>query len=147
MKVKEENKSGFAEAMIRLANAMKNETENCAKMCGVVTEKELTVIFFVGKNKHVKMSDIAANIDAPMSTLTSIVDKLVEKKLLSRDHSGEDRRVVNVSLAPTGKTAFGKLIDKQKKVAEVVLSQLNEKEQALITKHLNLIVAQMAKLE
>lgn len=146
MKVKEENIKAFANAIIQLTQTMKNEAENCIKMCGVFTERELSVLYFVGQNKNVKMSDIADNIDAPMSTLTSIVDKLVEKKLLSRDHSGEDRRVVNVSLTAYGKAAHSKLLEKQKKVAEVVLSKLNEKEQVLITNHLNLIIAQMASL-
>jgi DNA-binding MarR family transcriptional regulator len=137
MKVKEENKEKFAEAMTNLVRAIKNETDNCAKLCGVVGEKELTVIDFVGRNQNVKMSDIADNIAAPMSTITSIMDKLVERKLISRDHSGEDRRVINVSLTPEGKTAFKTLHNKKKKTAETMLSKLNEKDQALVIKYLN----------
>ena len=88
-------------------------------------------------NKNVKMSDIADNIAAPMSTVTSIVDKLVEKKLIHRDHSGEDRRVINVSLTPAGKSGFTKVNDKRKKIVEAALSKLNEKEQVIAIKSLN----------
>ncbi len=147
MKVKEENKEKFAEAMVHLAQAIKNETENCARLCGVVTEKELIVILFVGRRKNVKMSDIADNIMAPMSTLTSIVDKLVERGLITRDHSGEDRRVINVSLSAAGKAAYHKVNDKKKKLAESVLSKLTEKEQALITKYLNRIASEMTTVK
>lgn len=143
MKVKEENKEKFAEAMLNLVQAIKNNTEDCGKLCGGVNEKELTVIAFVGQNKNVKMSDIADNIVAPMSTLTSIVDRLVEKNLITRDHSGEDRRVINVSLSTAGKAAYNKVMDKKTRIAEAVLSKLNEKEQVLISKYLNLLVAEM----
>jgi DNA-binding MarR family transcriptional regulator len=143
MKIKEENRENFANAMLNLGMAIKNETENCGRLCGGLNEKELMVIAFVGKNKNVKMSDIAETIVAPMSTLTSIVDKLVEKNLINRDHSGEDRRVINVSLSATGKTAHNILVETKNKLAIAVLSQLNGKEQVLISKYLNLLAAKM----
>ena len=136
MKVKDENKEKFSEAMDLLVRAIKNETENCTKLCGVVGEKELFILNFVGQNQNVKMSDIAENIAAPMSTITSIMDKLVERKLINRDHSGEDRRVINVSLTTDGKSAFKSLHNKKKKTAEVMLSNFNEKEQSLVISHL-----------
>ncbi len=143
MKVKEENKKKFANAVVNLILAIKNDIEDCGKLCGGVNEKELTAIIFVGQHKNVKMSDIADNIAAPMSTLTSIVDKLVEKNLINRDHSGEDRRVINVSLSSAGKAAYNKVVDKKTKTAEAVLSKLNEKEQVLISKYLDLLAAEM----
>ena len=141
MKVKEEIKEKFIEAMISLSRSLKNETESCGKLCGGVNEKELTVISFVGQKKNVKMSDIADNINAPVSTLTNIVDKLVDRKFLSRDHSGEDRRVINVTLGPAGKDAYKNLLTQKKKVAERMLSHLSEKDQALVIKHLNDVAA------
>lgn len=146
-KVKEANRKKFAGALVSLVRAIKNETDNCAKMCGVVNEKELTIIVFVGENKIVKMSDIADNIDAPMSTLTTIIDKLVERGFIYRDHSGEDRRVINVTLTKEGKKAYEKVVDKNTKVAERALSQLNEKEQELIIKHLDHLAGILGSLE
>jgi DNA-binding MarR family transcriptional regulator len=143
MKLKKENTEGFAMAMVNLGLAYKNEAEYCAKLCGGVSEKELMVIGFVGQYKTVKMSDIAETIVAPMSTLTSIVDKLVDKKLIARDHSGEDRRVINVSLTPAGKTAYNKITGIKNKIATSVLSQLNEKEQVLISTYLNLLANEL----
>jgi DNA-binding MarR family transcriptional regulator len=129
MKVKEENKEKFVYAMIDLVRSIKNETENCGKLCGGVNERELTIIVFLGQNKNVRMSDIANNVDAPMSTLTNVMDKLVEKKLINRDHSGEDRRVINVSLTQAGKDAYRNVLNQKKKVAERMLSQLSDKDQ------------------
>lgn len=132
MKVKEEKKLEFVEAMSALVRAIKNETENCGKLCGGANEKELYVIVYIGENKNVKMTEIADYIESPMSTLTSIVDKLVDKGFIIRDHSVEDRRVVNVSLSEKGKESYKLIATKKKKVAQAMLSKLSEKDQDLM---------------
>jgi DNA-binding MarR family transcriptional regulator len=129
MKVEEENVQKFMAALQKVVYAIKSESEECGKLCGGINEKELYIINFVGGNKNVKMSDIADNIDAPMSTLTNIVDKLVEKKYLSREHSGADRRVINVRLGENGKSAYKLLSSKKKFVSEKVLSGFTDAEQ------------------
>lgn len=146
MKVKEDNIDQFISAMYHLVKAIKNETESCGKLCGGINEKELIVIGYVGQNLNVKMSDIAENIDAPMSTLTSIVDKLVDKGYLSRDHSGEDRRVINVSLANNGKVAYQALLTKKRFVAGKVLSNFSEDDQKNFITHLNILASSISNL-
>ena len=141
MKVKEDNKEGFGEAMFNLFRAIKNESDDCGKLCGGINEKELIIIIYVGQHGNVKMSDISENIEAPMSTLTSIVDKLIERKYLSRDHSAEDRRVINVSLTSNGKASYKAVLTKRKLMAEKILSQFNEKDQTAFISHLNLLAA------
>jgi len=145
IRTKDDTITKFAEALLRLATSFKNETENCGKLCGGLSEKEMLVVVFVGRNKNVKMSDIADYISTPMSTLTNTIDKLVDKALLLRDHSGEDRRVINVSLSPTGKSACNKLLEKRKKMVESILTGISEKEQVLIIKYLDLLSAGIGK--
>ncbi len=41
-----------------------------SESCGNFTEKEIKVIDFVGYGQNVKMSDIAAELGAPVSTIT-----------------------------------------------------------------------------
>lgn len=129
MPVAEEKKALFISTMFNLVRSLKNESETCCKLCGPVSEKELFIIVFVGQNEQVSMSDLAGNLEAPLSTLTSIVDKLVEKKYLLRWHSDEDRRVVRVALGKKGKESYKIFLQQKNKLAEKVLSQLNEKEQ------------------
>lgn len=141
MKVKEEIKERFVNVLQDLVLALKSESDNCSMVCGGLNEKELLVLTFVGQNQVVKMSDIADNIDAPMSTLTNIVDKLVEKDFLAREHSSEDRRAINVTLAATGKAAYKTLIGQKKKTADKLLSKYTEKEQALFLDHIELLTS------
>ena len=144
MEVKEEHQEKFISALQNVVYALKNESEECGKLCGGVSEKELHVINFVGGSKNVKMSDIAENIDAPMSTLTNIVDKLVEKKYLSREHCDEDRRVINVMLGENGKTAYKVLSSKKKFVAEKVLSGFTYEEQKEFISHMNTLASALS---
>jgi DNA-binding MarR family transcriptional regulator len=143
MKVKEENKTLFIQAMQKLVWAIKNEIEDCGELCGGLNEKEINIIDFIGQRQQVKMSDIAENIAAPMSTLTNIADKLVDKKYLSREHGGDDRRVIYVTLAENGKTAFRAIKAKKQLVAGNILSQYNEKEQATFIEHMNILAAEL----
>jgi DNA-binding MarR family transcriptional regulator len=144
MKVKEITRDKFMSALQNIVRSIKNEFEDCGKMCGGINEKELHVIDFIGRNKNVKMSDIADNIDAPMSTLTNIVDKLVEKKFLSREHSDDDRRVINVMLTnENGQTAFQAVASKKQLVAEKALAQFNEKEQDTFIDHMNILASSL----
>jgi DNA-binding MarR family transcriptional regulator len=137
MPVKEENKLRFISAMFNLVKTIKDESEISSKLCGGLNEKELFIIVFVGQNNNVKMSNIADNLEAPLSTITSIVDKLVEKKYLSRDHSEQDRRVINVSLTKNGKKVYKISLDRKQTMAERVLMQFTEKEQNTFIEHLD----------
>ena len=140
MKVKEANKEKFLLLLYSLVRAIKKDTEQCAEICGGVSEKEMLVIGFVGQKKHVKMSEIAEDIDAPMSTLTNIVDKLVDKKILTREHSNDDRRAINVTLSPFGEAAYKSLALQKRQIAEKLLSQYNEKDQELFLEHISLLI-------
>lgn len=144
MNVKEDRKEQLVAAMFNLVRAIKNEADNCGKACGGFNEKEQILMMYLGKSEHVKMSDLAGIIDAPMSTITSIVDKLVERGFLNRDHSSEDRRVINVSLTSEGKSAFKKICTQKNKLADAMLSKLSEKDQAAMIKYINILASSLS---
>src|ERR1700739_4730738 len=134
--VKEEIKDQFVTSMLRFVNAVKGESEACSEICGGFNEKEMQVIVFVGQHTNVKMTEISENLNSPLSTLTSVVDKLVEKKFLTRVHSDEDRRVVNVALHFKGKNSFKKFLDRKDEMADKILSQYNTAEQVNFIEYL-----------
>ncbi|MFA6245431.1 MAG: MarR family transcriptional regulator [Mucilaginibacter sp.] len=145
MNVRDENNDKFIVALFSLTQAIKRESENCGKACGGLNEKELVVVYLVGQKQNIKMSEIAANIDAPMSTLTNIVDKLVEKKILSREHSTEDRRVINVLLDAAGVKAYKTMLNQKKNISERVLSQFDEHTQDFVIKHMHALASSLNK--
>lgn len=130
------NAERFMFAIMNLNNAMKNESEHCCKICGDLNEKELIIIAFIGENRSVKMSAIADNIQAPLSTLTTIVDKLVTNKFLLRYNSNDDRRVVKVELDRKGKSSYKEFKNRKEIMAKKVLGHLSETEQEILIDNL-----------
>ena len=116
-------------AMFNLMNSMKNETEHCCTVFGNLSEKEFMILISVGQNQNVKMSELAIALSAPVSTITSIVDKMVQNKYLSRYHSDEDRRVVLVTLAVKGKEMYETVIIRKSEMANKILKGFDSKEQ------------------
>ena len=137
MPVEAEKVEKFISVLFNLVSAIKSESEYCCRICGDLNEKELMIVAFIGQNKSVKMSAIADNIQAPLSTLTSIVDKLVTNKFLLRYNSDDDRRVVKVGLDEKGKASYKQFINHKRIMAKRVLSHLSEIEQETLLDNLS----------
>ena len=67
---------------------------------------EIHTVAAVGLYGSKTMSEIAAELEITMGTLTIAVDKLIRKGYLERNRSASDRRIVNVSLTQRGKLAY-----------------------------------------
>ena len=140
MVVETGNAEKFVSVMFNLSSAIKSESEHCCKICGDLNEKELFIIAFIGENRSVKMSAIADYIQAPLSTLTTIVDKLVTNKFLLRYNSNDDRRVVKVELDRKGKASYKEFKNRKEIMATRVLGHLSEAEQLTLIANLTQLV-------
>ena len=136
MEIKEEYITRFCYAMFNLMHGIKQVLEDCCAMFGDLSVKELMIINCVGEKQNTKMTDIADSSSAPLSTLTSIVDKLVEKNYLDRYHSNEDRRVILVTLASKGKEIYNTCVMQKQEMAKKVLSQFKVQDQKNLIEYL-----------
>lgn len=134
--MKDKKTEQFISVMFNILKAIEAESEYCCKICGGISEKELFVLVFVGQNVSIKMSDLAESLKVPLSTLTSIVDKLVANNFLMRFSSEEDRRVVKIALAEKGKKSYTDFMKEKKKNASKVLSQFKEGEKEVLIEYL-----------
>jgi len=84
-----------------------DEAESVDKKNSSVREKltwqEVRVIRAAGRQECCTMSGLADAICLSLSSATGLIDRLVGKKLIKRDRSSEDRRVVQVVLTDEGK--------------------------------------------
>ena len=140
MMVEAGNEEKFLSVMFNLSSAIKSESERCCRICGDLNEKELFIIAFIGENGSVKMSAIAEYLQAPLSTLTTIVDKLVANKFLLRYNSNDDRRVVKVELDRKGKASYKEFKNRREVMAKKVLGHLSEAEQETLIANLAQLV-------
>jgi DNA-binding MarR family transcriptional regulator len=86
-----------------------NHIEEYSIKRGVFSDLSITEIHTVeavGLYGCKTMSEIAAELEITMGTLTTAVDKLIKKGYLERNRSNTDRRIVNVSLTKKGKLAY-----------------------------------------
>lgn len=94
----------------RLTNHLQTvmeEAENADRKNSAVREKlswqEVRVLRAVSRQECCPMSGLADMICLSLSSATGLIDRLVNKKLVKRDRSSEDRRVVQVELTEQGR--------------------------------------------
>ena len=74
-----------------------------------VTLVQLRLLFVLNSAGPRRMSELAAAMDAAMSTTTGIVDNLVKKGMVIREADPQDRRVVVCKLSKKGEELAGGL--------------------------------------
>ncbi len=68
--------------------------------CGDLSVAQLHVIRMIRRNGQLTMSELADLLGVSPPSASAMVDRLVEKGILSREHSTEDRRKVVVRISP-----------------------------------------------
>lgn len=109
------------------------EAENADKRNSAVREKltwqEVRVLRAVGRQDCCPMSGLADAICLSLSSATGLIDRLVSKKLVKRDRSSEDRRVVQVELTEQGRELNEEAMAGPVEFARGMLKGLNADEQ------------------
>lgn len=75
------------------------------------------------------MSEFADFMDIPLSTATSVINRLVEKKQVVRQRSEEDRRIVRVHLTPAGQRLSQRMLDVHLEASKLLMEKLSRDEQ------------------
>ncbi|PIJ62577.1 MarR family winged helix-turn-helix transcriptional regulator [Mesotoga sp. H07.pep.5.3] len=82
----------------RIMSVVKQNFESDFKKMGL-TQSQILVMRVLNLRGDMKVSDISKELDLSNSTVSGIIDRLVEKKIVQRKRSDEDRRIVMISLA------------------------------------------------
>ncbi|MGB9839485.1 MarR family winged helix-turn-helix transcriptional regulator [Thermovenabulum sp.] len=67
-----------------------------------VTPNQYPLLFILKEHGPVKMKELSEHMNITTGSLTVMVDRLIEKKLVERFYMPEDRRVVMVGLTEKG---------------------------------------------
>ena len=94
-----------------------------------LSKSELLTLESVSKQKDLTMSKLAKNLDIGFSTATSIIARLIEKKLVVRERNHGDRRVVKVLLSKEGETIISSYQEQKKIFFKKMTEFLTEVEQ------------------
>lgn len=97
-----------------------------------VSSQEIRVLETVGRESCCIMSRIAGAIRLSLSGATLLVDRLCDKKLVKRERSSEDRRIVEVALTDEGRALREAALEGRVERVREALKTLSAGEQAML---------------
>lgn len=98
------------------------------------SKSEIFTMLLLDKKKEITMTELAENINAPMSTATGIADRLVKNTYMKRERSEQDRRIVVLRLTDKGKEFINNLKWAVSKYINLVMDNLTEEERNFLIK-------------
>ena len=102
-----------------------------------LTNNDMHVIEAIGLGDGNNMSSIAKKLNITVSSLTTAMNSLVNKKYVERRRSEEDRRVVFVKLTDRGVKAYRHHEDYHRQMTRAILDKLDEAEIPVLVKTLD----------
>lgn len=106
-----------------------------------VTMAQMRVLMLLGAVGEARMSDLAPQLAISLSSLSSLVDRLVEADLAQRRDDPRDRRNVLVSLTPGGAALLDNFQELGIRQLRELLTQLDEADIRTINQAVSLLVA------
>ena len=98
---------------------------------------EVHTLAAIGAGKAKTMTQVAASLKISVSTLTTAINKLVDKKYVNRFRVPEDRRIVKIELTQEGVEAVAEHEEFHRKMIGDVLAELHEGEQEILLNSLD----------
>ena len=100
-----------------------------------MSKQELNIVGIVGRRGSAIMREIAEEARLAVSSVTPIIDRLVEKKVVTRKRTEEDRRIVRVELTEKGLKVFDLEQSSYLRLSEHILRVLSDEEQETFLRH------------
>lgn len=99
-----------------------------------LTVPQILILEYLSEKRNCRMKDLAKTLNLTMSAVTAIVDKMIAFKLVRRERSDEDRRVVNVIMLERGREMLRKVSEAKCKCANELLAPLNQEDKKIYLK-------------
>jgi DNA-binding MarR family transcriptional regulator len=94
-----------------------------------ISMAHVLVMFFIDRAGPMPMTRIAELIGSGLPTATGLVNRMVERGLVRREHDTRDRRVVLVSLTEAGAAEVRELHEARQRRMATAIAQLSGPEQ------------------
>ncbi len=113
--------------------------EQCARYG--ITATQLNVLKLLDEIGDLSLSELSRRIAAQNSTVTGIVDRMVQAELVSREQSADDRRVWRIRLSDRGRTLAKRISVAPWDLLRDALAALDKKEKDALTGILRKVAA------
>lgn len=96
-----------------------------------LSQQELRLVEFLGNQGPRMMRELAQHLLLAVNSVTAIVDNLVKKKIVQRQRTDEDRRVVRVDLTATGQRLYRAAAREKNELLRHMLASLTNEEREI----------------
>lgn len=93
-----------------------------------LTNADIRTVHVLGEARRERMTNLAKRLRLTVGTLTTTIDRLVQKGYVVRQRIDEDRRVVEIALSDKGKEAYDQIAEAKKITAHKIFSRLNDED-------------------
>ena len=107
---------------------------------------QMRVLMLLGGVGETRMSDLAPRLGISLSTLSSLVERLVEAELAQRRDDPRDRRNVLVALAPAGSAILDSFQELGLRQMRELLNQLDLEGIETVKRAIDLLVAAVRRI-
>jgi DNA-binding MarR family transcriptional regulator len=132
----------FANSVHQLIDQIAKNNQVYEKACvdffGVTSSQGGTILA-LPIDKNLKMNELSNSMGVDSSTMTRMIDQLVDKGLVARQTSEKDRRLVHIGLTDTGRKLHKELSGALQKFYQDSLEQIPESEREAIIKSLGTV--------
>jgi DNA-binding MarR family transcriptional regulator len=108
-----------------------------------VTGPQIWALRTIGEAGVASMGDLAQHMHLHMSTVTGIIDRLEAAKLVTRERSQEDARVMELRLTPKGKSILARAPEPPRSKAARGLQRLSSRQLRQLHSALTLLARAM----
>ena len=91
--------------------------------------QELKIVDYIGRCESCIMREVSEYSGVAVSTMTGIIDKLEDKKLVKRERNDDDRRIVRVLLTNKGREIYQSYVENYLELSRRMLQSLDADEQ------------------
>jgi len=110
-----------------------------------LTSAQIKLLTCFSNKSELTMTELSNNLAVSMPTMTAMVDRLVNSKMVERERDNRDRRVVKVKLTDAGEKVLRKLIRIRRKEMEKILTNLSGEEMESYLTSIEVVARLLAK--
>lgn len=92
------------------------------------SKNEVFVMLLLYRKGEVNMTQVSDYLQAPLNTVTGIIDRMEKRRLLERQRSAEDKRVVTIRMTEQGITCIKDILEQAFRYGQSILGRLTPQE-------------------
>lgn len=97
-----------------------------------LNKNEMLTMVLIYRKEYVNMSQIAEYLGVPLNTATGIADRMEKKRLINRERSPEDKRVMMITFSAAGQAQVQTILKQFMEYGERLLLALTPEETAMV---------------